>query len=274
MAAIDLSFWLPMVATLVVASLVSGLLAGLFGIGGGAITVPVLFSAFNVLGIDPAITMHMAVGTSLALIIPTSIRSLTAHLKRDAVDKALLREWIFVVPVGAILGGFVAAWLSSEGLRAVFAVIAFVLGLQMMIGKMPFSLGSDLPGRAGRTVAGVVIGAISAIMGIGGGVLNNTFMTLYGRSLHQAVATSAGVGVLIAIPGTVPYILSGWGEAGLPPLSLGFVSLTALVVLVPLSLLVVPYGAALAHRLSRRHLQIAFGLFLLTVSARFAWSLL
>ena len=274
MAALDLTTILTLAAILVVASLVAGFLAGLFGIGGGGITVPVLFAAYNTIGIDPEITMHMAVGTSLAMIIPTSILSVRSHLKRDLVDRTLLRQWIVIVPIGAILGGLIAAMMSSEGLRAAFALIAFTLGTRMIIGKLPFTLGTDLPGRFGRTVAGIVIGALSAIMGIGGGVLNNTYMTLHGRTIHQAVATSAGVGVLIAIPGTIPYIVVGWGEPGLPAFSLGFVSLFTLVLLVPVSMLVVPSGAALAHRLSKRQLEVGFGLFLITVSLRFVWSLL
>ncbi|WP_185985095.1 sulfite exporter TauE/SafE family protein [Aureimonas mangrovi] len=271
---LDASSILWLAAILIVASLVAGFLAGLFGIGGGAVTVPVLFSAFNAFGVDQSLTMHMAVGTSLALIIPTSIRSLFAHMRKGAVDRTLLRQWLIAVPLGAVAGGFLAAILSSEGLRGVFAVIAFVLGIRMAIGRLPFKLGDDLPGRLGRSIAGFIIGAISAIMGIGGGVLNNTFMTLYGRPIHQAVATSAGVGLLIALPGVIPYVGSGWGEAGLPPFSLGYVNLVALAVLIPLSMLAVPWGTTLAHRLTQRQLQIGFAIFLFSVSARFAWSLL
>lgn len=272
-AAHDPSFWVALGAALLFAALLSGFLAGLFGVGGGAITVPVLFTTYNAVGIDPALTMHMAVGTSLAMIVPTSIRSLRTHLKRDVVDRKLLREWLFVVPVGAIAGGAIAGYLSSEALRGIFAFIALVLGVRMVIGKLPFVLGTDLPGRFGRTVSGFIIGVLSALMGIGGGVLNNTFMTLHGRSIHQAVATSAGVGALIALPGTIPYIVSGFGRAGLPPLSFGFVSVATVVVLVPISLLVVAWGANVAHRLSRRQLELGFGLFLLTVALRFAISL-
>ena len=272
-AAHDPSFWLALGAALLVAALFSGFLAGLFGVGGGAITVPVLFTSYNAVGIDPALTMHMAVGTSLAMIVPTSILSLRTHLRRDVVDRKLLREWIFVVPFGAVAGGAIAGYLSSEALRGVFAAIAFVLGLRMAIGKLPFVLGSDLPGRFGRTIAGLTIGVLSALMGIGGGVLNNTFMTLHGRPIHQAVATSAGVGALIALPGTIPYAITGFGLAGLPPLSLGFISLATVAMLVPISLLVVSWGANVAHRLTRRQLELGFGLFLLSVAARFAISL-
>lgn len=270
---IDVAAWAPVLAALLAASLVSGFLAGLFGIGGGAVTVPVLFQTLTFLDVDPAIRMQIAVGTSLAMIVPTSIRSMRVHLARGAVDMALLREWLVAVPVGAVAGGWLATRLPSAAMEGVFAAVGLILGTRLLIGRMPFMLGVDLPGLFGRSVAGVAIGMISAIMGIGGGVLNNTFMTLYGRSMHQAIATSAGVGVLIAVPGVVPYVVGGWGEPGLLPFSLGFVSVSALAVLVPLSLVAVPFGARLAHRLSRRQLEIGFGLFLLTVAARFAYGL-
>ncbi|WP_279483491.1 sulfite exporter TauE/SafE family protein [Aureimonas sp. SK2] len=258
-----------LVALLAAGALLSGFLAGLLGIGGGAVTVPVLYQVLTVLDVAPDNRMQIAVGTSLALIIPTSIRSLRAHMARGAVDTVLLKQWIVTVPLGAVLGGAVANLLPSEVLEAIFAAIALVLGVRMLIGRLPFMLGSDLPGRVGRTVAGLVIGALSAIMGIGGGVLNNTFMTLYGRSMHQAVATSAGVGVLIAVPGVVPFLVGGWGHSGLPPFNLGNVSLAALAILIPLSMPTVRLGATLAHRLTKRQLEVGFGLFLLTVSIRF-----
>ncbi|MBB3935495.1 sulfite exporter TauE/SafE family protein [Aureimonas phyllosphaerae] len=256
-------------ALLAAGALLSGFLAGLLGIGGGAVTVPVLYQVLTTLDVASGVRMQVAVGTSLALIIPTSIRSLRAHMARGAVDLVLLKQWLITVPLGAILGGAIANLLPSDVLAAIFAAIALVLGLRMLIGKLPFVLGSDLPGRVGRTVAGLLIGGLSAIMGIGGGVLNNTFMTLYGRPMHQAVATSAGVGVLIAIPGIVPFIVGGWGHPDLPPLSLGNVSLAALAILIPMSMPTVKLGATLAHRLTRRQLEVGFGLFLLTVALRF-----
>ncbi|WP_416355143.1 sulfite exporter TauE/SafE family protein [Aureimonas phyllosphaerae] len=256
-------------ALLAAGALLSGFLAGLLGIGGGAVTVPVLYQVLTTLDVASGVRMQVAVGTSLALIIPTSIRSLRAHMARGAVDMALLKQWLIAVPLGAILGGAIANLLPSDVLAAIFAAIALVLGLRMLIGKLPFVLGSDLPGHVGRTVAGLLIGGLSAIMGIGGGVLNNTFMTLYGRPMHQAVATSAGVGVLIAIPGVVPFIIGGWGHLDLPPLSLGNVSLAALAILIPMSMPTVKLGATLAHRLTRRQLEVGFGLFLLTVALRF-----
>jgi uncharacterized membrane protein YfcA len=272
---IDLSLWAPVILTLVAASMLGGLLAGLFGVGGGAIFVPVLYHSFILMKVDPAIAMHMSIGTSLAIIVPTALRSLAAHRKHpDTVDMRLLREWLIAVPLGVVAGTMVAAYSSTAALQAIFAVIAFVLALKMIIGRLPLHFGDDLPGLAGRSVAGFVIGVLSALMGIGGGVLNNTFMTAWGRSMHQAVATSSGVGVIIAIPGLISFAVAGWGDPRLPALSLGYVSLIATLIAAPASMLVAPIGARLAHRLSKRRLQVAFGLFLMTVALQFVWGLI
>ena len=264
----------PLVLTLIAAAAAAGFLAGLFGIGGGAIFVPVLYQTFETLGVSHAVSMHLAVGSSIAIIVPTSLRSLRSHLQRGVVDTRLLRQWLLAIPLGAVAGAFLASLASSQELRGIFAVLAFLFGAKMLAGRFEFRLGQDLPGRVGRSVAGFVIGLLSALMGIGGGVLNNTFMTLYGRPIHQAVATSAGVGALIAVPGLLAYVVGGWGEADLPAFSLGFVNLFAVAVVAPASILAVPLGAALAHKLSRRQLELGFGSFLLIVAARFAWSLI
>jgi uncharacterized membrane protein YfcA len=152
--------------------------------------------------------------------------------------------------------------------------VALLVAIRLIFNRESWRLGSDLPGQPARSIVGIVIGFLSTLMGIGGGVLNNTFMTLYGRPMHQAVATSSGVGVIISIPGIVGYIWAGWGAAGLPPLSTGFVNFPAVLILIPTSVLAAPYGVKLAHALSRRKLEVAFGGFLIFVAARFAWSLL
>ena len=193
------------------AGAVAGLLAGLFGIGGGAILVPVFYQLFGLLHVDDAVRMHLSVGTSLAIIVPTSIRSFLAHRKRGAVDQDLLRSWLLPVPLGVFSAAVVAASVSSAGLRAIFALIAILVGVRMLLNRQHWRLGSALPSNPVRALVGWLIGLLSGLMGIGGGVLNNTFMTLYGSPVHRAVATSAGVGVLIAIPGLFGYIWAGWG---------------------------------------------------------------
>lgn len=257
-----------------ISGVVSGLMAGIFGIGGGAVLVPVFYQVFQLLGVDEAVIMHLAVGSSLAIIIPTSIRSFTGHKAKGAVDMSLLKKFLIPVPVGVVLASITAAYISSEGLRIVFAVIMIVVAFRMLFNRDSWRLGQDLPGNPALSIVGVVIGYLSTLMGIGGGVLNNTFMTLFGRPIHQAVATSSGVGVLIAIPGTIGYIWAGWGNPLLPIASTGYINWIAVALIIPIALIVTPYGVRIAHALSKRKLEVGFGLFCIFVSAQFFWSLL
>ena len=258
---------------LAAAGVVAGLLAGLFGIGGGAILVPVFYQVFGLLGIDDAVRMHLSVGTSLAIIVPTSLRSFLSHYKRGDVDMALLRNWTIAVPLGAILASVVAASVSSATLRLIFAVIALAVAFRMLFNRASWRLGSELPRNPIKWLVGVAIGILSGLMGIGGGVLNNTFMTLYGRPIHQAVATSAGVGVLISIPGLFGYVWAGWGAAGLPPFSTGFINWIAVLLIIPITLLVAPLGVRAAHAMNRRQLEAGFGIFMVLIAVRFLYSL-
>src|SRR6185295_8042606 len=233
----DATGTLALAAATVVAGAISGVLAGLFGIGGGTVIVPAMYQALTVLGVDEAVRMHISVATSVGVIVPTSIRSFLAHRKRGVVDMALLRSWLVPVPIGAVLAAIVAAAISGQTLRLIFATLAVVFGLRLIFATQTWQIGDELPGEPVRGIVGVVIGFLATLMGIGGGILNNTFMTLYGRSMHQAVATSAGVGVLVSIPAIVGYIWAGWGNPSLPPFSAGFVNLLALALLIPVSVL-------------------------------------
>ena len=254
--------------------LVSGLMAGIFGIGGGAVLVPFFYQVFGLLDVDDSVRMHLSVGSSLAIIVPTSLRSFFAHKARGFVDMDILRSFVLPVRAGVVLASLVAAYISSEGLRIVFAVLALLVGLRLLFNRDSWRLGSDLPDGLPRAAVGVVIGLFSTLMGIGGGVMNNTYMTLYGRGMLQAVATSSGVGVLIAIPGTIGYVWAGWGNPLLPPASTGYINWIVVVLVIPIALIATPYGVRIAHWLSKRQLEIGFGLFCLLVSARFAISLL
>lgn len=259
---------------LAAAGALAGLLAGAFGIGGGAILVPVIDQILDVLGYDDSVRMHVAVGTSLAIIIPTSIRSFNGHRARGVVDMRLLRDWVVVVPLGVVAAAAAAAFISDEGLRLVFAVMACVVALKLLFRWERIRLGTDIPGNPVKAAWGMGIGFISTLMGVGGGVISNTFMTLYGRPIHQAVATSSGVGVLIAIPGALGYVLAGLGDPLLPPLSLGYVNLIGVALVIPLSMLFAPLGVRLAHAATKRQLEVGFGIFMLGVSSRFAWGLI
>lgn len=267
--------WLAL--SLMIAGAMTGLLAGVFGVGGGALAVPVLYELFTYLSVPEEVRMPLCVGTSLGVIIPTSIRSFRAHHARGAVDMSILKVWAVPVVIGVLAGSIVARYAPQELFKIVFVVVAGISAIRLLFGKDSWNFGTSMPRRAIMIFYGWIIGILSALMGIGGGQLSNLFMTFYGRPIHQAVATSSGLGILISIPGALGYIYAGWPRAAQfpdvaalqPPLALGYVSLLGLAAFVPTSTLAAPLGAKLAHALSKRQLEIAFGLFLLFVCARF-----
>lgn len=264
--------WLGL--ALVASGLVAGFLAGLFGIGGGAVLVPVLYQFLTFLEVDPGVRMHVSVGTSLGIIVPTSLRSFLAHKRRGSVDLELLRTWLVPVPLGVVAASFVAAYVSGDGLKAIFAMIALVLGLRMLLDQPHWRLGTEIPGNPIRALCGWLTGFFSTLMGIGGGVMNNTFMTLYGRPIHQAIATSAGTGLLISVPGAIGLVWAGWGATDLPPFSAGYVNVLGVALIIPVTTFAAPLGVKVAHALPRRRMEILFGSFLLLVAARFLFGLL
>jgi len=258
-----------LVVAIALSGVVTGLLAGLFGVGGGAVIIPVLYEAYAILDISEAVRMHVCVGTSMAVIVPTAIRSFLAHKARGSVDMAVVRSWMIPMPIGVAAAAVLAASISGRALSGVFAAIATLVAVRLLFGRESWRLGNDLPGNPLRAVIGVVIGFMSTLMGVGGGIMVNTVMTLYGRSMLQAVGTSSALGLVVSIPAVLGYIWAGWGVAGLPPLSAGYVNLLGIVVLVPVSVLAAPYGVRIAHALSQRKLQIGFGIFLCLVAIRF-----
>ncbi|MCZ8042588.1 MAG: sulfite exporter TauE/SafE family protein [Beijerinckiaceae bacterium] len=261
--------------SLVAAGAITGLLAGVFGVGGGAVIVPILYEVFRVIGVPEDIRMPLCVGTSLAVIIPTSIRSFNAHRAKGMVDMSILKIWAVPVVLGVIVGSYIARFAPADLFKIIFVIVAIFSALRLLFASDRWQLGTEMPGRVLMTVYGGVIGVLSALMGIGGGQLSSLFMTFYGRPIHQAVATSSGLGVLISIPGALGFIYAGWPKMDvLPPLSLGYVSLIGFILFIPTSIWTAPIGARLAHRLSKRKLEVVFGLFLLLVAARFIWTLL
>jgi uncharacterized membrane protein YfcA len=272
--------WL--VVALLAAGAITGLLAGVFGVGGGAVAVPILYELFRILEVPEEVRMPLCVGTSLAIIIPTSIRSFNAHKAKGAVDMTILRVWAVPVVLGVIVGSIIARYAPADLFKAVFVVVAGLSAIRLLFGKDTWRFGLDMPAKPIMVAYGWVIGILSALMGIGGGQLSNLFMTFYNRPIHQAVATSSGLGILISIPGAIGYIYAGWPHmadypnviAFQPPLALGYISLLGLLLFIPTSTWMAPVGARLAHRLSKRRLEVAFGIFLLLVCARFAASLL
>lgn len=266
------------IASLVIAMLlcgvVGGILAGLLGVGGGIVIVPVLEAALGIVGVDESVRMHIAVATSLATIIPTAISSARAHQRRNSIDFDIIRYWSPWIVLGTILGSLIAAQVSGDVLAAVFAIVALVVAIKMSLPLDDTHLANDVPrGWLGPTIP-VGIGSVSTLMGIGGGTLSVTTMTLSGKSIHLAVGTASLFGLIIAIPATLGYVLSGWGNALLPAGSLGYVNVLGLLAIAPTTVLCAPLGARMAHALSRRNLSLLFGMFLLIAAVRFglrAW---
>jgi uncharacterized membrane protein YfcA len=271
---VPLSELLWLALAIVVGGVVTGLLAGLFGIGGGAVIVPVLYEVFRILDVPDAVRMQLCVGTSLAIIVPTTIQSYLTHRAKGLVVPGVLRLWALPAVLGVVCGAGIAYFAPAAVFKIAFVVIAIFIATKFLFAGDRWNLGTDLPGPVPMRLYGFIIGLTSSLMGVSGGSLSNIALTLYGKSIHQAVATSAGLGVPITVVGTLGYILAGLHDrALLPPFSLGFVSLIGVVIMAPVSSFAAPYGARLAHRLSRRTLEIAFSIFLLLISARFLISL-
>ena len=265
--------WLA--AAILVAGVVTGILAGLFGVGGGAVIVPVLFEVFRLLGVPEDVRMQLCVGTSMAIIVPTAVRSYQAHRATGLVIPNVLRSWTLPAVTGVALGSVAAAFAPGGVFEAAFVLIAGFIAARLLLGGENWVLGRDLPGTAAMKGYGFLIGLASALMGISGGSLATMVLTIYGKPIHKAVATSAGIGVPITVAGALGYVLAGQPhQSALPVLSLGFVSLIGVALIAPISSWVAPMGARLAHALPRRRLEIGFGIFLLIAVARFLVSLM
>jgi len=247
---------------------IGGILAGLLGIGGGIVIVPVMEAALTFLGVDEAIRMHVAVATSLATIIPTSIASSRAHHRRKAVDLPLVRRWSLFVLAGALAGTVIASRVHSSVLAAVFAVVSLIVAVRMMLPLEGRTIAAEVPRGILVPVIPTGIGAISSMMGIGGGTLSVAMLTLFNQPIHRAVGTAALFGLAISLPGTIGFMITGFNDARLPPGSIGYVNLIGFVVISPATFLAAPLGAAIAHRLSMSRLSLLFGIFLLIVSMR------
>jgi uncharacterized protein len=261
-------------AAILAAGALTGFLAGLFGVGGGAIIVPVLYEVFRLLGVSDAVRMKLCVGTSLAIIVPTSIRSFLAHRAARTLPLEVLRTWIIPILVGVACGALIAAVVPAAIFKLAFVVLASAIAANYLFTRPSWRLGAELPGRNPMWACGFGIGLYSSLMGVGGGAVSTLILTLYGRSIHTAIGISAGVGILISVAGTIGYALAGLPDQGeMPPLSVGYVSFLGLALMAPVSTLAAPFGARVAHVLQRRTLEVAFATFLLLVAARFVASL-
>jgi uncharacterized membrane protein YfcA len=281
-AGLDVSELVELALLLVAVGALAGFLAGVFGIGGGAILVPVFYECFRLAGVPLEVRMPLCIGTSLAIIIPTSIRAYRAHFARGAVDMEILKAWWLPVLAGVIAGSVTARYAPERLFKIVFVAVAWSAAARLLLARDTWKLGEELPKGPLMRAYGFVVGLLSTLMGIGGGLFSNLLMTFYGRPIHQAVATSSALAVLISIPGAIGYVYAGWPAATRYPeivalqlpFALGYVSLIGAALVMPTSLLTAPLGVKAAHAMSKRTLEIAFGCYLFIVGSRFVISLL
>jgi len=259
---------------LIIAGVAGGLVAGLLGVGGGIVVVPVLYHVLSLLGVDADIRMHIAVGTSLATIIPTSLSSVRSHNEKGAVDWMLLRRWAAPMIAGVLIGSVAAGAARGRALSVLFAVVAIVVALYLSIGGDERRLADRLPEGAPGLALPFGIGAISTMMGIGGGTVGVPALTLCGMPIHRAVGTASAFGALISIPGTVGSVIAGWHAQALPPYSVGYVNLLGFVLIAPASYLMAPVGARLAHMTDTRRLRLVFAAFIAVTAARMLYDAL
>ncbi len=280
-AGMDVSEILELALLLVAVGALAGFLAGVFGIGGGAILVPVFYECFRLAGVPVDVRMPLCVGTSLAIIIPTSIRSYRAHFARGAIDMEILRAWWLPVLIGVLAGSVIARHAPERLFKIVFLVVAWSAAARLLLGRESWKLGDDLPKGPMMRFFGLCVGLLATLMGVGGGLFANLLMTFYGRPIHQGVATSSALAVLVSIPGALGYVYAGWPVAARypdvlalqTPFALGYVSLIGAVLVMPTSLLIAPLGVRAAHAMSKKTLERAFGTYMLIVGTRFAITL-
>lgn len=260
----EVSTLLPLVGLLVLTGAFAGVLAGLLGVGGGIIFVPAFFYAFTALGYDSPQLMQICLGTSLAGIIVTSLRSLSSHHKKGAVEWGILRSWGPGIVIGALIGVAVATQLRSVVLQGLFGGIGICIGVFIAFGRSDWRLGTVMPKGAFRAIGSPLIGFLSVLMGIGGGSFGVPTMTTFGVPIHRAVATASGYGVIIAVPSVIAFLFADIAVA--PPFTVGAVNFAALGIVVCMTLITAPWGAALAHRLDPKPLKRVFGGFLILVA--------
>lgn len=265
--------FLPLIIGLVIAAMIGGFIAGLLGVGGGIVIVPALFWLFSFIDFDPSLAMHTAVGTSLATIIATSISSMQAHHKKSAVDWDVFKTWLPTMALGALSGGIIAKFISADALVLIFVCLAILVAINLFR-PVSLSFASELPSRSKQGVISGFIGFCSALMGIGGGTFSVPTLVGYSFSTHRAVGTAASLGLIIAIPAAIGFVMSGWGQSGLLPFSLGYVNVIAVVVILPFTVLFAPIGARMAHKLPENTIKKAFAVFLLLTAARMIYRLI
>ncbi|HCK92156.1 MAG TPA: hypothetical protein DHW71_04165 [Gammaproteobacteria bacterium] len=260
----NMSTFLALVGTGVFA----GVLAGLLGVGGGIVIVPVLFFLFQSFGVSPESAMVVATATSLATIIPTSISSIRSHNKKGNVDFALLKRWAAFIFIGVMAGSWLVTRVDGTLLTALFGIIATLSALNMLFRTGKSALFQQLPGKAGQTVMGICIGFFSSMVGIGGGTISVPLLTIYNYPAHKAVGTAAAIGLIISLPGALTMLALGSTPADAPVGTYGLVNLIGFICIVPLTVLFAPVGASLAAKLDAAKLKKVFAIVLLFTGVR------
>jgi len=262
---------IPLVLLLLSLGAVAGFLAGLLGVGGGIVLVPGLYYIFGSLqsqfGFDPAYLMHMSVATSLAIIVPTGSSSAFAHHKKGGVDFDLVKAIGGGIVIGVIVATWIAKGLDVQTMRMIFATALMIMACIMILGRSRFQAEDGEPPKQPKTsIAGLVIGTISTMIGIGGATLSVPYMSMHGIKMHRAVGTASALGLVISIPATIGFMIIGWNLDNLPPFSLGYVNALAWICIIPVSVMIAPLGAKAAHKISVRRLKITFAIFMIVVA--------
>ena len=262
-----------LLAALILAGAVAGFLAGLLGIGGGGVLVPVLYEIFHILGVDPEIHMHLTLGTTLAILAPTTVRSFRGHFAKGSVDMALWRRFAPWVVLGVLAGVVTVESASGMALKWVWILVSALVATKLALGREDWQFSTTVPRPPWLEGAFFGFGWLSTLMSIGGGTFVVPYLTLYGRTILSAVASAASFGPLIAVPGVIGYIWAGWGAEADLPWTIGYVSLAAALVVAPISVFAAPIGVRLAHGVKRRTLELSFAAFLAVVCLRFVMTL-
>ena len=249
---------------------VAGFLAGLLGVGGGIVLVPGLYFIFSSLqsklGFDASYLMHLSVGTSLAIIVPTGISSAMSHNKKGGVNFDLVRLIGGGIVVGVVVATWIAKGLDGQTMRMIFATALCILACLMILGRSRFQADGEEPKQPEVSIAGFFIGLVSTLIGIGGATLSVPYMNMRGVSMYRAVGTASALGLVIAVPATIGFIYIGWGLNNLPPFSIGYVNALAWVCIIPISVFIAPLGTKAAHKISVRRLKTIFAVFMIIVA--------
>ncbi len=252
---------------LVMTGAVSGLVAGMLGVGGGIVIVPVLYHVLVMLGVDKSLCMQVAIGTSLATIVPTSYTMVAAHNREGTVDWGLVRRWAIPVLAGVLIASALLGFASGRALSLVFAIAALPVALHLAFADRPRRLADRLPAGPVGVALFALIGGVSTLMGVGGGTVGAPAMTLCGVPVRRAVGTASVFGVVISIPGTIGAVIAGWHAHALPPYSLGYVNLLGFLLIAPATFLA-PFGASIADQIDMKRVRIVFAVFIVIATGR------